>query len=209
MVLRHSLTFKSNLSHFEAFLRDLSSIERFFKVLRRSMMFWDVHSVSEAPSFDLNNSQRLLKNLRHYLVVLGCFEDFWRFLGHFNEFLAVMTDSIKFWGVLWHCMLVPRRSEILSWVLIGSERFLIVLRHSPMFLRVLRRFWAVLCCSRRFWDILWHFDVFWDVLMGLRGSELSFRFWGVLWHEGVSLGVRMRCIHYGVFRFVLNRSFGF
>ena len=60
----------------ETFWQDLSSAEKFLKVLRRSLMSVDVLSLSETLSFVLNGSQRLLKNLRHSLTFLGCFEDF-------------------------------------------------------------------------------------------------------------------------------------
>ena len=174
-------------------------------------MFWDVLSLSKALLFFLNGCQRLLKNLRHSLTFLGCLDDFWCLLNS-HEFSAVLNGSIRFWCVLWHCIVVLSHSEVLSRVLLCSERLLSVPRNSLMFLDVLRRslgFWAVFYGSRRFWDILRHFEVFWDGLMGLRGSKVFCMFWGVMWHVWVFWRFRMHSWHYAVFWFVLNRSYGF
>ena len=71
-----SFDVKECSDHSKTFLQDLNSTERFLKVLRCFVMFRDVLSLSEALLFVPNGSQMLLKNLRHILMSMGCFEDF-------------------------------------------------------------------------------------------------------------------------------------
>ena len=156
-------------------------------------MLKNVLSLSEALSFVLKGSQRLLNNLRYSLTFLGCFEEFWSCLGRSHEFPAVANGSLRLWGILWLCMVVLRSSEVFSWVLNCSERFLSILRDSLMFLGVLSSshgFWAVLYDLRHsltFWRVMRRSHVIEGFYSFLQILRCSVTCWSFLRHSDALL----------------------
>ena len=155
-------------------------------VLRRSGLFWDVLRSSHAFN-------RFLKNLQHSWFlwgVLRILEVFWCILmvsgrlwtvskcsdasfDVFGKSEAFLNDFIGFERILnlADCSealsIVLENSEVFRVVQGGSERSLIILKHSLMFrsvLIVLRhscKIWSVLKGSWRFWGVLWCSEMFW------------------------------------------------
>ena len=70
--------------------------KKFLKVLRHSLIFWNVLRLSEAISFVLNCSERFLKNLSSSMTFWGCLEVFRRYLRHSYGFQAGLIGSRRF-----------------------------------------------------------------------------------------------------------------
>ena len=143
--------FWSVFRRFVAFKWVLSGFDRFLKVLRRYLVFWDCQWCSEVFSLVLSSSERFLK----FRGVLWLCE-------------GIMKFSVVFWGVV-------MGSERFWKATKGFEAFSEILTCSDVLKGDLMGFWVVVKGSRTFWRHFMTFwgrpKAFWVVLMGSGSSE--------------------------------------